>query len=83
MVRLNEDEKRVYYIHLLKYFEEVELNEDEVEDDELMQLEDIVDNDADHQQDNELPLQVDNDFYTNITLFLKIRRIIRNIWSIF
>ena len=65
MVDLDEDENRVYYIHLLKYVDEVELNEDEVEDDdddELMQLEDIVDNDADHQQDNELPLHVNNDF---------------------
>ena len=64
MVDLDEDENRVYYIHLLKYVDEVELNEEEVEDndDELMQLEDIVDNDADHQQDNELPLHVNNDF---------------------
>jgi hypothetical protein len=36
MVHLDEDENRVSYIHLLKYVDELELNEDEVEDDELM-----------------------------------------------
>jgi len=60
MVRLNEDGNRIYHIGLLKYVDDVELNEVEMEDDndKLIQLKDIVDNDPDHQEDDKLSLHM-------------------------
>jgi hypothetical protein len=67
MVHLNEDENRAYYIHLLEYVEEEQLDEEEEEeevddDDELVEQVHMVDNDAYHQEDIELPFEVDNNF---------------------
>ncbi len=60
MVRLNENGNRIYHIRLLKYVDDVELNEVEMEDDndKLIQLKDIVDNDPDHQEDDKLSLHM-------------------------
>jgi hypothetical protein len=52
MMNLYEDENRAYYIHWLKYVDLQEL-------DEMLEVDDILDNDAYQEEDNKLPLEVD------------------------
>jgi hypothetical protein len=64
MVHLYEDENRAYCIHLLEYVDWEEFDEVvvEVDDEVLVELVDMLDNDVNHLEDNELPLEVDNNF---------------------
>jgi hypothetical protein len=63
MVHLHEEENRVYYIRLLKYVVQELLHEVvEADDDKQVELVGMFDNDAYHQVNNELPLEVDNNF---------------------
>jgi len=63
MVHLYEEKNRTSYIQLLEYVKQEESDEMvEADGDELVGLMDVVDNDEDHQQDNEHPLEVDNSF---------------------